>query len=82
MFDVKTMKVSVVMAKMAGTESTAKITSATLTSTSTRKSGVRNSTGFPDLGSGSRTTKRSPRSPSVIRNRWRMTRSSGLDSTS
>ena len=48
------------MAKIAGTESTAKIRSAISIMTSAMKSGVMNSASLPVRGSGRRTKKASP----------------------
>ncbi|MNW05875.1 hypothetical protein D3C71_2021910 [compost metagenome] len=58
---------SVVMAKMAGTESTANTRSTNSISTSASNSGVAQRTFFDVAGSVSVTTKALPRSPSVTR---------------
>ena len=65
---VYTMKGSVVMAKMAGTESTANTRSTNSIKTSARNSGVAQRSTLPVTGSGSRTQKALPRRPVVIRN--------------
>ena len=72
------MNVSVVMAKIAGTESTAKTRSAMLITTSARNSGVASPHRLPVVGSGWRTKKFWPCSSSVTRMWRRRKRTSGL----
>jgi hypothetical protein len=72
----------VVIAKIAGTLSTAKTRSATLMTTSARNSGVAASTSRPVRRSGTRTKKRWPWSAGVTR-MWRLIqRTAGLLATS
>ena len=66
------------MAKIAGTESTAKIRSAMLMTTSARNSGVAQTTSRPVAGSGWRTKKRWPCSSGVTRMRFERKRSTGF----